>query len=193
MTGNGGRSLQSSSYIKNFVPRSLMIGWAVIGSMLMNGAPVAAQETPERLVSTETFESWILTCVENGDSQACEINQNIADASGQPLMQLQVGRFNARANDRAMVARIPVDITATMPIVWSAGETSIVLTLRACMGAFCLADGPISEGLAQAILQTAPQAQTRFTFTRANGSTVAVPLSLTGFSDAWSAMVVRSR
>lgn len=147
-----------------------------------------AQSTPERSVTTETFESWILTCVETGDTRACEINQNIADQSGRPVMQLQVGRFNAEVPERAMVARFAVNVMTTMPIIWSSGETSIVLTLRACLDTFCAAEGRITDDVVAALLRTDPQAQTRFTMTQANGATVSIPLSLTGFADAWTMM-----
>lgn len=149
----------------------------------------SAQGSLESKVSTQTFESWVLTCVETGDTRVCEINQNIADQSGRPVMQLQVGRFNAAVLERAMVARFAVNIMTTMPIVWSAGETSIVLTLRACLDTFCVAEGRISDDVAAALLRTDPQVQTRFTMTQANGATVSIPLSLTGLADAWRMMV----
>jgi invasion protein IalB len=151
-----------------------------------------AQDTPERTVMTETFESWILTCVTSDQRQDCEINQNIADPSGSPLMQLQVGTFNNSGPERTMLARFPVNVTTTMPIIWSAGDLSLGLTLRACLSTFCAADGRISEDLAHALLEADPQSQTRFTLTRADGTTMSLPLSLTGFADAWTAMVDRT-
>lgn len=166
---------------------------AIALSILASTQPGLAQATSERSVTTKTFESWILTCVETGETRACEINQNIADQSGRPVMQLQVGRFNAEVSERAMVARFAVNIMTTMPIVWSAGETSIVLTLRACLDTFCVAEGRVSEEVAAALLRTDPQAKTRFTMTQANGATVSIPLSLTGFADAWSMMVNQTR
>jgi invasion protein IalB len=170
-----------------------MLTMAVAAFLLASTQPGLAQGMPERSVTTEAFESWVLTCVETGDSRACEINQNIADQSGRPVMQLQVGRFNAEVPDRAMVARFGVNIMATMPIIWSAGETSIVLTLRACLDTFCAAEGRVSDDVAAALLRTDPQAQTRFTMTQANGATVSIPLSLTGFTDAWTMMVDRTQ
>jgi invasion protein IalB len=166
---------------------------AVALSILASTQPSLAQAAPERSVTTETFESWILACVETGETRACEINQNIADQSGRPIMQLQVGRFNAEVSERAMLARFAVNIMTTMPIVWSAGETSIVLTLRACLDTFCAAEGRVSEEVAAALLRTDPQAQTRFTMTQANGATVSIPLSLTGFADAWMMMLDQTR
>jgi invasion protein IalB len=166
---------------------------AVALSILASTQPSLAQAAPERSVTTETFESWILACVETGETRACEINQNIADQSGRPIMQLQVGRFNAEVSERAMLARFAVNIMTTMPIVWSAGETSIVLTLRACLDTFCAAEGRVSEEVAAALLRTDPQAQTRFTMTQANGATVSIPLSLTGFADAWMMMLDRTQ
>ena len=152
-----------------------------------------AQETPEGTVSTETFDSWNLTCVTRPDRRTCEINQNIADASGSPLMQLQVGTFNSNGTDITMLARFPVNITTTMPIVWTAGDISVGLTLRACFQSICVADGPISDDVAESLLRTDTEARTRFTITRADGVTASVPLSLTGFSDAWTAMLERTR
>lgn len=172
---------------------SMTFAATVAASILALTQPGLAQGTPERSVTTEAFESWILTCVETGDTRVCEINQNIADQSGRPVMQLQVGRFNAEVPERAMVARFAVNIMTTMPIVWSAGETSIVLTLRACLDTFCAAEGRVSEEVAAALLRTDPQAQTRFTMTQANGATVSIPLSLTGFADAWTMMVDQTR
>lgn len=166
---------------------------AAVVSIMASTQPGFAQSTLEQSVTTEAFESWILTCVERGDTRACEINQNIADQSGRPVMQLQVGRFNAEVPERAMVARFAVNIMTTMPIIWSAGETSIVLTLRACLDTFCAAEGRISDDVAAALLRTDPQAQTRFTMTQANGATVSIPLSLTGFADAWTMMVDRTQ
>lgn len=166
---------------------------AVALSILASTQPSLAQAAPERSVTTETFESWILACVETGETRACEINQNIADQSGRPVMQLQVGRFNTEVPERAMLARFAVNIMTTMPIVWSAGETSIVLTLRACLDTFCAAEGRVSDDVAAALLRTDPQAQTRFTMTQANGATVSIPLSLTGFADAWTMMVDRTQ
>lgn len=162
-------------------------------SVFLSAGEASAQDTPERAVTTETFESWILTCVTTDERQTCEINQNIADASGSPLMQLQVGTFNSSGPERTMLARFPVNITTTMPIIWSAGDISISLTLRACFNNFCAADGRISEDVAEALLQADPQARTRFTMTRADGTTMSLPLSLTGFADAWTAMVERTR
>jgi invasion protein IalB len=166
---------------------------ALAASILALTQPGLAQGTPERSVTTKAFESWILTCVETGDTRACEINQNIADQTGRPIMQLQVGRFNAKGNERAMLARFAVNIMTTMPIVWSAGETSIVLTLRACLETVCAAEGRVSDDVAAALLRTDPQAQTRFTMTQANGAAVSIPLSLTGFAEAWTAMVDQTR
>ncbi len=161
-------------------------------SVLIGAQPSLAQD-PERKVTTEPFESWILTCVEAKASQACEINQNIAGADGKPIMQLQVGRFNRDLPERWMVARFPVNVTATMPIIWSAGETSIALNLRACLDTFCVADGRMQEDVVAVLLSADPQVQTRFTLTQGDGATVAVPLSLTGFADAWTEMVNRTR
>ena len=171
-----------------------MIKTAILAASLALVSQMSlAQGSSDSNVITKTFESWILTCVETGDSQACEINQNIADQSGRPVMQLQVGRFNAEVPERAMVARFAVNTMTTMPIVWSAGETSIVLTLRACLDTFCAAEGRVSDDVAAALLRTDPQAQTRFTMTQANGATVSIPLSLTGFADAWTMMVDQTR
>lgn len=101
--------------------------------------------------------------------------------------------FNEKLPNRAMLARFPVDVMTNMPITWTAGETSIALTLRACRGAVCAADGRISSELAESLLQTDPKAETLFSLTRSDGSNVAIPLSLTGFAEAWAAMVERTR
>ena len=155
--------------------------------------PSFAQSTTEKSVTTEKFESWILTCVTTGNREACEINQNIADKSGRPLMQLQIGHFNKDGPERSMLARFPVNITTTKPIIWSAGETSIVLTLGACLNAVCVASARISEDVVARLLDVDPQVQTNFTLTQANGVPIAFPLSLTGFADAWNAMVENTR
>lgn len=166
---------------------------AVAASFLFLTRPGLAQNTPEASVRTETFQSWRLTCVATDDRQACEINQNVADQSGRPVMQLMVGRFGADGPDVSMLARFPANITTTMPIVWSAGETSIVLMLKACLNAICTASGPISGEVVTALLRADPQAQTRFTMTQADGASLSVPLSLTGFADAWNAMAAGTR
>ena len=153
---------------------------------------VAAQEPSQPTASSETFGSWVLTCVDDGKATACEMNQNIADSTGKPVMQLQVGLFNQPAPNYAMLARFPVDVVATAPITWSAGETLVPLTLRACRGAVCAADGPLPEDVVSALVAADPQVVTHFSLTRADGTQVAVPLSLTGFAEAWSAMIDRS-
>lgn len=166
---------------------------ALAASLLVLTPQLFAQSVTGPSVKTERFQSWIVSCVATSDRQDCEIIQNIADQAGRPIMQLHVSRLKADDPELSMLARFPVNIMTTMPIVWSAGESSVVLSLQICLNTICTALGHISEDVAAALLRADPQSQTRFAMTQASGATVSFPLSLTGFADAWKAMVARTR
>jgi invasion protein IalB len=154
------------------------------------GFASSAQDRNVPLTETGAYESWSLTCSVNVPT-ACEIGQNVADAEGRPVMQLQVRESDRQPNTYTLAVRFPANIATTSPIVWSAGETAVELTLRACLSAGCIADARLENDTLAAILSTRPDAQTHFRMTSAEGAAVAVPLSLMGFARAWSAMVER--
>lgn len=153
----------------------LSVGFSVASSCL-----AAAQ------VQTTPFESWILACIDSDDGKRCELDQNVADPKGQPVLQIQLGPIEKPELSRIGI-RFPVDVSANQPIVWSAGDVALRMMLVACQGTSCFAEAPVGAEVLDRLGKMDPNALSRFTMRRANGAEVVIPLSLTGFSDALAA------
>jgi invasion protein IalB len=153
---------------------------------LIFGFSVASTSFSSAQVKTKPFESWILACLETEDARTCELDQNVADPKGQPVLQIQLGPIEKPELSRIGI-RFPVDVSANQPIVWSAGDVALRMMLVACQGTSCFAEAPVGAEVLDRLGKMDPNALSRFTMRRANGAEVVIPLSLTGFSDALTA------
>jgi invasion protein IalB len=134
-------------------------------------------------IKSTPYESWILACLESDGAKTCELDQNVADPKGQPVLQIQLGPIEQPDLSRIGI-RFPVDVSASQPIVWSAGDVALRLMLVACQGTSCFAQAPVGNDVLDRLSKMDPNVLSRFTMRRANGAEVVIPLSLTGFSDA---------
>lgn len=148
-------------------------------------APFGSAQDPngsEQIKSTP-FGSWILACLENEGARTCVLDQNVADPKGQPVLQIELGPIE-KPEASSIGIRFSVDVSASQPIRWSAGDVDLRIMLVACQGTSCFAKAPVGKDVLDRLSKMNPNAPSRFTLRRANGAEVVIPLSLTGFSDA---------
>lgn len=161
---------------------------ATLLAMCAAAAPAFAQGAgPQPSVTTAAFSNWLLVCHDAQGAKICEVDQNVADKQGRPVMRLRIGHIAKTSTTPLVVAQLPVNVAVGHPIIWQVGDVKVALQLRACLINSCFADTNLSNKTLRALEHVPQAAKTQFTMTRANGAKIALPLSFKGFTDAWRA------
>jgi invasion protein IalB len=139
---------------------------------------------------------WEMTCNklpkpaadELGKSEFCEVKLSLANEKNELVLQLAAGVPPKGENQGkpVLTVRLPVNVRVGETIEVNGGDLKegFPLKLNFCLQGSCIATGVIPEQVFSFLREHA-NASTTFSFVDAAGRRIAVPLPLTGFSDAW--------
>ncbi len=159
-----------------------------------NAAAGAAPAVTQSMTLKST--PWEMTCNklpkpaadELGKSEFCEVKLSIANEKNELVLQLAAGVPPKGENQGkpVLTVRLPVNVRVGETIELSGGDLKegVPLKLNFCLQGSCIATGVIPERVVS-FLREHGNASTTFSFADATGRRIAVPLPLTGFSDAW--------
>ena len=168
--------------------------------LALSAVPAFGQ-TAEPSSTAATYGNWTVSCAQSADQKVCQMTTrlNLKGTDGQlrPLLEVAIGRPPA-GGDLRIVLQVPSDVALREPVVVSvdapgSGEASpkpqtelLSASYFACVPTGCIADTTLDAAALQA-LQSAATVNATFT-TLAGGKKITVPISLTGFGDAWAAL-----
>lgn len=174
---------------------------------LAKSEPVKAAVPPEPAVTTASYGSWVLRCVQvtepaqtatdasksgRASIQTCEVIQSVqVQGQSQPIAQVAIGRLPGD-KDLILTALVPVNIALPGGIHLSGnGKTGaeekggLELSWQRCMSGACIATAK-PETTVLGVLRREEAGQIRFV--DASGNTIAIPLSWTGLDQALAAL-----
>jgi invasion protein IalB len=179
-------------------------------ALLALAATPGLAQTAEPSSTTATYGNWTVSCgmaaAAPGDSaqvKVCEMTTRLdlkgKDGQARPLLQVAIGQPPGSDTAR-IVLQVPVEVALREPVAVSLDqqpatgdaqqpvpqEVLLSATYLACSAAGCLADAP----LAAAVVGRLKAAKAvNVTFTSLNGGKhITVPVTLTGFGDAATAL-----
>jgi invasion protein IalB len=158
-----------------------------------------ATQPAQPQVTTAVYGDWTLRCVGAGvpagapagtpaQPKHCELDQAIGVQGKPPLAQIAVGADPGDGKMR-MVAELPAGVwlPSQPALKMSSKAAPIAMSYKRCIGAACLADTPLTDQL-RTSMQAAKTSAT-VTFQMIAGKDAVIPVSFTGFTPAYAALV----
>ena len=162
---------------------------ALAGPLAFAQAPSPPQ-APQR--TTATYGDWTMRCEMNAGPppvKQCEMVQT-ATAQGQanPIAQVAIGRAN-KTEPYRVVVQLPINIwiPAGIHFVYDAQAPGVTAAFKRCVPVGCFADFDLTDDLLKKV--RAQTAQGRYEFKDAAQRVVQIPISFTGFGQAYDALI----
>lgn len=165
--------------------------------------PLVAQ-TVEPSSTTATYGNWTVTCTAVAETsppvRACQmttkLNLKVDDGTLRPLLEIAIG-LPPGAKSMRIILQVPIDVALRQPIVISVDEGAggtdpkpqtdlLTASYFACTPAGCLADADLIPDAAT-VFKKAKTVNASFVALN-GGKKITVPVEMTGFADAWSAL-----
>lgn len=167
---------------------------ALMGAALLSGlaAPAVAQDAAPAAADGQ---NWTVQCGEAGAAEegqaaerVCVMLQNLAVTQGETTQRLLTVLIQPDgAGGRQMVLALPHGLLLPAGAQYAIdGGAATTVTIRTSDGAGAYAPAPFTDELAQAM---SAGAQMTVTFQAANGQAVNVPVTLSGFAQAYGNLV----
>ena len=166
------------------------ISFAIASLALAGSLAFAQAPAPQR--TTATYGDWTMRCeLQPGPPpvKQCEMVQT-ATAQGQanPIAQVAIGRAT-KTEPFHVVIQLPINvwIPAGVHFVYDPKVQGITAAFKRCVPVGCFADFDLTEDLLKKL--RALTAQGKYEFKDAAQRVVAIPISFTGFGQAYDALL----
>ncbi len=169
-----------------------------VSSLIFVSLPARSQDETKTEVSEKPnveilqFKDWAVRCEQRDDApkETCILFQRIALDSGQTLLSVTIA-FLDNSDDAAAVFRLPLGILVPAGAVVEVDNTDrIKLVIERCDQRGCWALLQLDEKTVK-LFKKGHEARVEFKDT--NGKTIAVPLSLNGFTAGFNEVTKKTR
>lgn len=161
-------------------------------ALALAGGGVFAQQAQAPQRTTATYGDWTMRCeLQPGPPpvKQCEMVQS-ATAQGQPnpISQVAIGRATKTAPFHVVI-QLPINvwIPAGVHFVYDPKVQGITAAFKRCVPIGCFADFDMNDDLLKKL--RALTAQGKYEFKDAGQRVVAIPVSFTGFNQAYDALL----
>lgn len=150
-----------------------------------------AQAQPSKAeAAAEQFKQWALQCVELGKEPArCQISGSTLSGDGKQVILVMSLAFRPDGKTVAMQMAVPLGVALKDGVkINVAGGYEAAMALSRCTPQGCLVEGAVEPALVEAMKA---KAAATVTVATPEGKAIPITLSLSGFSDAYTALLGR--
>lgn len=140
--------------------------------------------------AADQFKEWALQCVEQGKEPArCQVSGSTLSGDGKQVILVMSLAFRPDGKSVAMQMAVPLGVALKDGVKFNvAGGYEAAMALSRCTPQGCLVEGPVEPALIEAMKA---KAKATVTVATPEGKAVPIALSLSGFSDAYAALIER--
>jgi invasion protein IalB len=170
--------------MRNLLPRIAMaLGVFIVGALV--GWFVRGSGDSGTVPSVRIFDDWRLICpADKDDKVACQLTSELVDPkSGTQLSQLSISSDQGK---ETLIVRVPLTVLIPAGVGIQFGTETQTMQYATCAPNGCLAFVPFDDKL-RASFDAAKSLSVLVTASQ-NGKSVALPMSVKGYSDAMKAL-----
>ncbi|WP_162703652.1 invasion associated locus B family protein [Ensifer sp.] len=136
------------------------------------------------------FKEWVLQCVEQGKEPArCQVSGSTLSGDGKQVILVMSLAFRPDGKTVAMQMAVPLGVALKDGVKFDvAGGYKTSMALSRCTPQGCLVEGAVEPALIDAMKA---KAKATVTVATPEGKAIPIALSLSGFSDAYAALIER--
>lgn len=173
---------------------SLLI-WGGSHQVQAQAQATAGDEGPSAI--QETYRDWVVSCqaVQGNEGPAgrrvCEMRQELRRQEGNQLVLAAGLQPRPEGPGASLTLIAPFGLLLSEPITIAIAETRLAeAAFRTCLPRGCIAGTTLDEA---ALTQMIAGAEAQVTMTATDGQTLVIPLSLIGFTGAWTRLQTLER